>query len=447
MNIETAFKRLLIKDPFYGLFALGLPKRETRMIPTLAVGRKGIYTEMRINPDYWNMHTDDEQIALLKHELGHICFQHMFLADSFADRKTFNLAADLEVNSYIDNLPKTGYFAKDFGLNSGLGSKRYYEFLTQQHQSHSYNPAQPPQNSDQSEDEEEDENRNNQQQQQQEQEQEEQQEQQDQQQEQQDNKSEEEKRQEEEDKEREEQFPDYLPQDKDPVGSHSSWKEFQELPDATQQLIQNNIETLVQATAEQVERQCGNIPGEFKELVEKLREKKPEIFNWKAYFRRILGTIYDINIKSTRRRESKRFEGAAGIKHKKKVSILVAVDTSGSVATKELQEFFNEIDYIYKAGARITVIECDTQINKMVEYDGKNIPEIKGRGGTSFNPPIEYYIKHRKEYASLIYFTDGYCSLPDKRPSEVVWIITSNGSHQEYPGKVIYIPKETNNGN
>lgn len=443
MNIETAFKRLLIKDPFYGLFALGLPKRETRTVPTLCVGRKGIYTEMRINPDYWSKHTDDEQIALLKHELGHICFQHMFLNDSFADHKTFNLAADLEVNSYIDNLPKTVYFAKDFGLNNGLGSKKYYEFLTQQHQSQSYNPTQPPQNSDQPEDEEEDENEDNQQQEQEQQE--EQEEQQEQEQKPQDNKSEEEKRQEEEEKEKEEQFPDYLPQDKEPIGGHSSWKEFQELPEAAQQLIQNNIETLVQATAEQVERQCGKIPGEFKELVEKLREKKPEIFNWKAYFRRILGTIYDINIKSTRRKESKRFEGAAGIKHKKKVSILVAVDTSGSVATKELQEFFNEIDYIYKAGARVTVIECDTQINKTVEYDGKTIPEIVGRGGTDFNPPIEYYIKHKKEYASLIYFTDGYCSLPDKRPSGLVWVITSSGQRQDYPGKAIYIPKENEN--
>lgn len=438
MNIETAFKRLLIKDPFYGLFALGLPKRETRTVPTLEVGRKGIYTEMRINPDYWNMYTDDEQIALLKHELGHICFQHMFLNDSFADHKTFNLAADLEVNSYIDSLPKTAYFAKDFGLNNGLGSKKYYEFLTQQHSSQGYNPIQPPQNSDQPEDEEEDENEDNQQQEQQE----EQEEQQEQKQKPQNNKSEEEKRQEEEDEEKEGQFPDYLPQGKDPVGGHSSWKEFQELPEAAQQLIQNNIETLVQNVAEQVERQCGKIPGEFKELVEKLREKKPEIFNWKAYFRRILGTIYDINIKSTRRKESKRFEGAAGIKHKKKVSILVAVDTSGSVATKELQEFFNEIDYIFKAGARITLVECDTQINSVVEYDGKNIPEIKGRGGTDFNAPIDYYIKHKKEYASLIYFTDGYCSLPDKRPSEVVWVITSSGQHQEYPGKVLYIPPE-----
>lgn len=444
MNIETAFKRLLIKDPFYGLFALGLPKRTTRMIPTLEVGRAGIYTEMRINPDYWNMHTDDEQIALLKHELGHICFQHMFICDSFANPKTFNIAADCEINSYIENLPKEGCFAEDFGLQRGLGTKAYYEALTQQHPSQNYNPNQPPQNSDQPEDEEEEDNKNEDNQQQSNQ-QEKQEEQQEQEQKPQDNKSEEEKRQEEEDKIKEEQFPDYMPRDKKPIDSHSSWKEFQELPEAAQQLIQSNIETLVQATAEQVERQCGKIPGEFKELVEKLREKKPEIFNWKAYFRRILGTIYDINIKSTRRKESKRFEGSAGVKHKKKVSILVAVDTSGSVATKELQEFFNEIDYIYKAGARVTVIECDTKINKTVEYDGKTIPEIVGRGGTDFNEPVEYYIKHKKEYASLIYFTDGECSLPDKRPSGMVWVITSSGRHQNYPGKIVYIPREQNN--
>lgn len=438
MEIETAFKRLLIKDPFYGLFALGLPKRTTTTVPTLEVGRKGIYTEMRINPDYWNKHTDDEQIALLKHELGHIAFQHMFICDSFADHRTFNIAADCEINSYIDNLPKEGCFAVDFGLQNGLGTKKYYEALVQQHpSSQNSNPSQPP-NNDQPEDEETDEEDSQQQDNQEQEEQEEQEEQKP-----QDNRSEEEKRQEEEDKIKEEQFPDYMPKDKKPIDSHSSWKEFQELPKAAQQLIQNNIEVLVQATAEQVERQCGNIPGEFKELIEKLREKKPEIFNWKAYFRRILGTIYDINIKSTRRKESKRFEGAAGIKHKKKVSMLVAVDTSGSVATKELQEFFNEIDYIYKAGARVTVIECDTQINKIVEYDGKNIPEIKGRGGTDFNPPIEYYIKHKKEYASLIYFTDGYCSLPSKRPSGVVWVITSSGQRQEYFGKTVYIPRES----
>lgn len=186
----------------------------------------------------------------------------------------------------------------------------------------------------------------------------------------------------------------------------------------------------------------GTIPGEFAGIIENLRKKKPEVFNWKAYFRRLLGSIYDVNIRSTRRKQSKRFEDAAGIQHKKKVSILVAVDTSASVSQKELEDFFSEIDYVYKAGARVTVLQCDTRITSIDEYDGKNIPQIKGRGGTSFNPPVDYYKEHRKEYASLIYFTDGECSLPKEKPQGIVWVITSNGYRQDYPGKAIYIPKE-----
>ena len=46
----------------------------------------------------------------------------------------------------------------------------------------------------------------------------------------------------------------------------------------------------------------------------------------------MLGSIYDINTKSTRRKESLRFEGSMGIQHKKKVSMLVAIDTSASVS-------------------------------------------------------------------------------------------------------------------
>jgi predicted metal-dependent peptidase len=191
----------------------------------------------------------------------------------------------------------------------------------------------------------------------------------------------------------------------------------------------------------------GTIPGEFVEMIEKLRKKRPEVFNWKAYFRRMLGSIYDVNVRSTRRKQSKRFEDAAGIQHKKKVSILVAIDTSGSVSNKELQEFFSEIDYVYKAGARVTIIECDTQINAITEYDGKKIPEIKGRGGTDFNPPVNYYHDHRKEYASLIYFTDGEAPMPAKNPTGMVWVISSLGRHQDFPGKTVYIPKETTNNN
>lgn len=356
MDIEKALKKLLVKSPFYGLFCLSLSKRLTnnpREMKTLGVARKGLNCELLINTDFWEENTDEQQIALLQHELSHICLQHMFIDSAFPDKELFNIAADLECNSYIENLPPGGCFPKDFGLTPGQGSKFYYETLSQpqtQQRCRAQSPQQPCNGGqggqNQQQQEEQDGNQTGQ-----------------------------------GEPKHDTKYPDFIPDGKGPIDSHGSWKDFQNAPDATQQLIKNNINSIIKSTAEQVEKMRGTIPGELTEIVEKLREKKPEIFNWKAYFRRMLGSIYDVNIKSTRRKESKRFEGNAGVQHKKKVSILVAVDTSGSVSSNELQDFFSEIQYVYKAGARVTILECDTRINKIVEYDGKRIPEVVGRGG------------------------------------------------------------------
>ena len=483
MDVEKALKRLLVKNPFYGLFCLSLPKVVTTRVPTLCVSKQGISCQLNINPDFWEQHTDDEQLALLQHELGHIALQHMFLHESFSDDKMFNISADCEVNSYIENLPKDACTAKWLGqkinknLENGLGTKKYYEaiqdYMNQQQQAQAQNPQKPcnggmggsssqnnpqsqsqesPQSSSPSEAPSTEQEKNKEQEEKEtppsspEQKQEFQEPQQEQQEMGENEEQEHWEQQPEPQPEQEPQYPDEF-DDAKSFDDHSTWRDFKDVPEATKQLMVNNIHTILKNTAEQVEKMRGTIPGEFAELIEKLREKKPEVFNWKAYFRRLLGSIYDVNIKSTRRKESKRFEGAAGIQHKKKVSILVAVDTSGSVSKKELQEFFSEIDYAYKAGARITILQCDTRINGVEDYDGKNIPEIKGRGGTDFNPPVDYYIKHKKEYASLIYFTDGEAPLPQKEPSGMVWVISSCGCRQDYPGKAIYIPREINSNN
>lgn len=470
MEIEKAFKRLLIKSPFYGLFCLSLPKEITRKVDTLAVSKNGINCQLNINPDFWEQFTDDEQISLLEHELGHIALQHMFISDSFSDPKYFNIAADAEINSYIENLPEGGVTAKVLSertgkhLENGLGTKVYYEALMDwqnQQKANAQNPQKPcnggqggnnaastsgsqgqpssslspskaasnstPENNKDGEKEsppsssQQDQNSEPQ------------------------NKQDSTMGQQERGKEKEEKYPEGFAEVCNSFDSHDEWKDFKDMPDANKQLMQNNINAILKTTAEEVIKMRGTIPDNMVEIIEKLRTKKPEVFNWKAYFRRMLGSIYDVNIKTTRRKPSKRFEGSVGIQHRKKVSILVAVDTSGSVSTKELQDFFSEIEYIYKAGARVTILECDARINKIEEYDGKKIPEIVGRGGTDFNPPVNYYVKHRKEYASLIYFTDGECSLPDRKPSGMVWVITSNGLHQDYPGKTVYIPPTNNN--
>ena len=380
MKIEKAYKKLLIENPFYGLFLLGLSKVIDKSVETACVRKRGINCELVINPEYWETQDDMQQLNLIQHEIYHIVFQHMFMTPFFKNHEVLNVAADCEVNSYLQNLDNTWIIPSMFNAEPKLGTKTYYDIIMNQ------TPPPPPQRGG-------DGNGSN-----------------------------------------------GLPNTKD---DHSSWgKEFQECSDAEKQLIQNQINSQIKTAAEQTIKMRGTIPAEMQAIVDELFKPKPRVFDWKAYFRRMLGSIYDINIKKTRRKESIRFPGAAGIKHKKKVSILVAVDTSGSVNDEELKDFFSEITYIYKAGARITILECDTEITANYEYTGKWTGKVHGRGGTDFQPVIDYYRKNMKDYAALVYFTDGECSIPNNVPRDTIWIITSAGDHsKKYPGRTLFIPK------
>ena len=387
MKIERCYKKMLIEKPFYGLFLLGLSKVIDRSVDTACVRKRGINCELVINPDYWNSQDDTQHLNLLCHETLHIIFQHMFLWDSFPNKEVLGLATDCEVNSYLNNLDNSWVVPSIWNLPLKQGTKFYYEEILKQV------PLQ--QKQQQSGESNGNSQGNN----------------------------------------------NEMPQTKD---DHSQWgKDFQECSEAEKQLIQNQIKGQIKAAAEQTIKMRGTIPAELQEIIDEILKVKPRIFDWKAYFRRMLGSIYDVNIKKTRRKESIRFPGAAGINHKKKVSILVAIDTSGSVSNQELEDFFSEITYIYKTGARITILECDAQISANYEYTGKWTGKVHSRGGTNFQPVIDYYRKNMKDYAALVYFTDGECYIPDNVPRDTIWVITSTGDHnKEYPGRTLFIPSK-----
>lgn len=384
MKLERAYKKVLIENSFYGIFLLGFSKIVDESVETACVRRKGINCELVINPKYWKTQDDTQQINLLLHEVHHIVFQHMFMWDSFPNKQVLGLAADCEVNSYLSNLDDTWIVPSLWQLPDKQGTKFYYENILKQ--------GSPQQQSGGNGNGNNSQNNNS------------------------------------------------SLKTKD---DHSQWKkDFQDCSDAEKQLIQNQINQQIKSAAEQTIKMRGTIPAELQDIVNELLKVKPRIFDWKAYFRRMLGSIYDINLKKTRRKESIRFPGAAGIKHKKKVSILVAVDTSGSVNKSELEDFFSEITHIYKAGARITILECDSKISANYEYTGKWDGTVHGRGGTDFRPVIDYYRKNIKDYAALVYFTDGECSIPDNVPRDTIWVITSAGDHEKtYPGRTLFIPK------
>lgn len=384
MKLERAYKKVLIENSFYGIFLLGFSKIVDESVETACVRRKGINCELVINPKYWETQDDTQQINLLLHEVHHIVFQHMFMWDSFPNKQVLGLAADCEVNSYLSNLDNTWIVPSLWQLPDKQGTKFYYENILKQ--------GSPQQQSGGSGNGNNSQNNNS---------------------------------------------------NLKTKDDHSQWKkDFQDCSDAEKQLIQNQINQQIKSAAEQTIKMRGTIPAELQDIVNELLKVKPRIFDWKAYFRRMLGSIYDINLKKTRRKESIRFPGSAGIKHKKKVSILVAVDTSGSVNKRELEDFFSEITHIYKAGARITILECDSKISANYEYTGKWDGTVHGRGGTDFKPVIGYYRKNIKDYAALVYFTDGECSIPDNVPRDTIWVITSAGDHEKtYPGRTLFIPK------
>jgi predicted metal-dependent peptidase len=118
--------------------------------------------------------------------------------------------------------------------------------------------------------------------------------------------------------------------------------------------------------------------------------------------------------------------------------MLLAIDTSGSVSNDELMEFMSEIHHIYKNGVDITIIQCDTTIRSVEPYKGKHELKVHGRGGTEFDPVIDYYNANSKKYTSLVYFTDGECDASVKPKGNILWVLSErSGMNNDLPGKVI----------
>lgn len=365
-DVARIIKKLLIKEPFYGLFLMGLSRKEDPNIDTLGVGIEGINPVLYINMDFWNKQTEEFKFALIKHEVGHILHGHLtsnwnYLQD---DHQTLNYAMDAEVNSYIKEMQSNpSIYPARYGWENGKGTLWYYEQFSKMKGGKSGTS----------------------------------------------------------------------------YDNHSKFGK--SLTDAQKQLVEQQIANITKRTVETVGgKNAGSIPGQFKEYIDGIFKVKDRIFNWKAYFRRSLGTMIDVELKKTRKRESVRFPGASGSKHKRKAKVLVVVDTSGSISTKDLCDFFSEINHVYKAGTVVDIIENDTCIQRQYTYNGKWDLQASGRGGTILDEAIEYYNNHRRDYTAMVVFTDGYCNVNYKIYGKNLWIITHDGAKQKYPGQTIYIP-------
>ena len=154
----------------------------------------------------------------------------------------------------------------------------------------------------------------------------------------------------------------------------------------------------------------------------------------------------------TRMRPSRRYGfQQMGSKFDFTTGLLIAVDTSGSISSEMLEYFFGVINRFFKYGIKtIDVIQFDCELHGEAVTLNKTVvkTDVSGRGGTSFQPVIDYASEYRKEYDGLIFLTDGYAPepvLPKYFPLKIAWICEDRHSydrHHEWMrkcGKVCYM--------
>jgi predicted metal-dependent peptidase len=129
-----------------------------------------------------------------------------------------------------------------------------------------------------------------------------------------------------------------------------------------------------------------------------------------------------------------------------KQRILVAVDTSGSIGTEELNLFMPEIDAVLRAvNSEVHFVSCDARINDAgkINHWRDALKLLKGGGGTDFNPVFEYAKNMPERPTLVIFFTDGYGPAPLVEPHDMatIWLLTPSSMRPAKWGTYIDLKK------
>ena len=102
-SISKTRVKLLLSEPFYGHFMLGLPKEvsvETQTAAVALMNKQNI--KLIINEDFWNTLSESCRYGIIKHEILHIVLKHLFTLKNYTNKILYNIAADIVVNQYIE---------------------------------------------------------------------------------------------------------------------------------------------------------------------------------------------------------------------------------------------------------------------------------------------------------------------------------------------------------
>jgi predicted metal-dependent peptidase len=122
--------------------------------------------------------------------------------------------------------------------------------------------------------------------------------------------------------------------------------------------------------------------------------------------------------------------------------LLVAVDTSLSMTTRELEEVARHLR-LMSEHATLTVVECDAERVRVYPFTGA-IADMAGRGGTDLRPPFEPAFLAQIRPDGIVYFTDGDGPVPAHAPHmapRTLWVLTKRGKLKCAWGERTYLER------
>jgi predicted metal-dependent peptidase len=378
-KLDKFIRRLCFEESFFSALSIHIDKRfikDDKITAYVAV-KKDSDIELVINENFWDTLTEDQKYGIIKHELYHISFFHLF--KMMENKALDNIAKDIVVNQYIpaNMLPPGAATIEQFAhlnLPPLQDFMTYYNILMQN-----------------------------------------------------------------QDDKKVKQYTDAYNemgggdlrecQDGD-EGEQSDAKKYGEAQ------LKNNMKKIFNDV---LKRNRGKIPAGLESIMDYVNTAVVDELNWKEKLKYFATAARRVKIHLTRNKLNKRLGmDYPGTNIKRKTKVLVAIDTSGSVADEELMKFMEQVYLMSKTDCEITIVECDAKMYEPWLFNKKRKIKFKGRGGTSFDPVLEYF--NKEPYNGLIYFTDGYCSTSISTNKKILWVVTSGGTMEfEAPGNKVQI--------
>lgn len=205
---------------------------------------------------------------------------------------------------------------------------------------------------------------------------------------------------------------------------------------------ESEVKVMVAQAAQQA-MSMGQMPAKLDRLVRDIVDPK---VNWVDVLRRFvqLQAKNDYRMMPPNRRYIHRGLYLPSLRSEELPEVVIAVDTSGSITDKDVDQFASEISsMLQNFDTNITVLYCDTKISNVEEFTSRDLPlqlHPKGGGGTDFRPPFNWVEEQQRTPCCLIYLTDLQCyNYPPEPEYPVMWAHIGGGSFKVPFGEIIEI--------